>query len=87
LRENDWCVQLIIEDNGPNDTNPTVGVVDDPGGVAEVPAGVLPSPSTSGGGCSVAANTSEGRTGGGEWWLLAGFLTWLGWMRRGTRSH
>lgn len=81
LRENDWCVQLLIEDNGPNDANPTAGVIDDPSGVAEVSAGVLPSPSTGGGGCAL-ADPAAGPVKGGAWLLLGALLGWLGWSRR-----
>jgi hypothetical protein len=85
LRENDMCVQLTIEDDGPNDANPAAGTVDDPGGVAEVPAGVLPKPESSGG-CTVAGSTVDPAKGG-SWWMLAGFLTWMGWKRRSGRTH
>ena len=85
LRENDLCVQLTIEDNGPNDANPAAGTVDDPGGVAQVPAGVLPKPESSGG-CTVAGSTVDPAKGG-AWWLVAGFLTWMGWKRRNRHTH
>lgn len=84
LRENDWCVQLTIEDNGPNDANPAVGTVDDPGGVAEVASGVLPSPSTSGGGCTISSNP-DAPARDGTWWLVTGLLGWLGWRMRRVR--
>ena len=86
LRDGDECVQLTIEDNGPNDSDPAVGTVADPGGVAEVPATPLPEPETSGGGCSLSAASADASKGG-AWWLLAGFLTWLGWKRRTLKTH
>jgi hypothetical protein len=77
----DGCVQLTIEDGGPNDADGTVDAsVTDPGGVAEVPAAPLPSPKTSGG-CSL-SSTQAGAASGGAWWLLGGLLGWMGWKRR-----
>ena len=88
LRDGDECVQLTIEDGGPNDADGLVnGSVSDPGGVAEVPATPLPEPETSGGGgCSLSAASADASKGG-AWWLLAGFLTWLGWKRRTLKTR
>jgi len=86
LRDGDLCVQLTIEDNGPNDANPAAGVVDDPGGVAEVPSVALPSPEGSGGGCTVAGMPADPAKGG-AWWLLTGWLGWMGWKRFKTRTR
>jgi len=84
LRAGDWCVQLTIEDGGPNDADGMAnGSVSDPGGVAEVPAVGLPATQTSGGGCSIAGHRTTAADAG-HWWLLAGLLGWLGLKRRKT---
>jgi hypothetical protein len=86
LRDGDLCVQLTIEDGGPDDADGAVnGSVSDPGGVAELPATALPDPQTSGGGCSI-STAPDGPNKSGSWWLLAGFLGWLGWKRRSSRT-
>jgi len=87
LRGGDMCVQLTVEDGGPNDADGAAnGSVQDPGGVAEVPAAALPSPATSGGGCVVSGGpvSSQQRA---EWWLLAGLLGWLGRRRRKSSKN
>jgi len=86
LRAGDECVQLTIEDNGPNDMDDTANIIRDPGGVAEVAAPALGKPETSGGGCSLASSKASA-VNAGHWWLLAGFIGWLGWNRRKGMQH
>ncbi len=82
LQENTNCIQLTVEDNGPNDTNPAVGTVADPSGVAAVSAPPLPDPDTSGGGCTIGNPASVKAFN--EWWLIGGLLGWLGLTRRNS---
>ena len=92
LTAGDYCLLVGIVDNGPNDTNPTQGIVGNLGG--------LGSGGTAGGGSTfVDTRTSSSSTGWGcsinevpltlsqrgDWWFLAGFVAWLGvigWRRR-----
>jgi hypothetical protein len=85
------CIQLMITDNGPNDKNPAVGIITDPSGMGGGgPAGgIAPAVDNRGSntsGCSMGDDriVSSSRS---EWWLLAGFLAWLGWSRRKPRRH
>ena len=66
LNEGDTCLQLTLEDGGPNDADGEInGVVDDPGGIAvEAPILVVIVPDESnrktvGGGCSVAQGPGD----------------------------
>jgi hypothetical protein len=87
LQAGDSCIQLTIEDNGPNDSNPAVGTVADPSGVAEVSAPPLADPETSGGGCTLSSSPVEPLKRA-DWWLLGGLLGWLGiFRRRHSRRH
>jgi len=86
LQGGDQCIQLTIEDNGPNDTNPAVGTVADPSGVASVPTPPLPDPSTNGGsGCTI-GKTPVDPMKRADWWLLGGLLGWLGLRRRNSKQ-
>ena len=73
LTTGDRCLLLTITDNGPNDTDPTVGTIADPGGLAEI---TLVSGSD---GCSMTGNNSKA-TDHADWLLLAGFMAMLGWF-------
>jgi hypothetical protein len=81
LQFGDECIQLTVEDNGPNDSNNAIGTVSDPSGVAEVSEPELPDAGTSGGGCSVVGKSADPLKRG-DWWLLGGLLALLGWRRR-----
>jgi len=85
LEENTDCVQLTIEKNGPYDSIKGDDKVTDPSGVLKVPAPPRLDTKTTdggaGGGCSIAGNPVEPAQRG-EWWLLGGFLTYMGWRRR-----
>ena len=86
LTAGDYCIQLTIQDNGPNDLDPTVGTISDPSGMGS---------GGSAGGGTVFVDTRTSETSGctiakaptgllkhAEWWLLGGFLALLGWERR-----
>ncbi len=77
LKKGGWCVQLTIEDGGPNDADNTQNQsIDDPGGVA-VERGLATPPVTSPGGYAYTVNSSGG---GGQWhplWLALMAMVWL----------
>jgi hypothetical protein len=85
LNGGDECLQLSIEDNGPNDSNAAADTVADPGGVAQVPSPKLKSADTSDGGCTISTIPGSPQKRG-EWWLLAGFISWLGWRSRRRKT-
>jgi hypothetical protein len=79
-----YCIQLTIMDNGPNDTDPALGTVSDPGGMGGGGTGgggtvFVDTRTTNSGGCTLSSNTAPYR---GQWWLPAGFIAWLGWRCR-----
>ena len=82
-------MELTIEDNGPNDTDPDVGEIEDPQGVGAVASPILPDPSTSGGGCSISpAAIDPARRA--DWTLMGGMLALLGLFslrRRRKQKH
>lgn len=76
------CVRLGIKDGGANDADgATNSSVTDPGGIG-VPAGsVLDlSSSKTSGGCSLTGSRTSAIERG-DWWIVAGFLAWLGALR------
>ena len=80
-----FCLQLTIKDNGPNDKDAAVGTITDPsgmGGGGTAGGGVVftDNRSTNSGGCTMSNGSNPPNRG--EWWLLAGFIAWLGWTRR-----
>ncbi|MHB8624143.1 MAG: Ig-like domain-containing protein [Sulfuricaulis sp.] len=80
LTPGNQCVELTIVDNGPNDASATSGTVLDPGGVG-VPGTPIDTRTGSSSGCSL----SSGRVSladRGDWWLVVGFVAWLGMIRR-----
>ncbi len=78
LRKGASCVFLRIYDNGPNDTDPTVGVIADPSGVLLAGSPNVPPSSTSG--CSISA-TPVAIQDRADWLIVAIFLSVLGFMR------
>jgi hypothetical protein len=76
LREGDWCVQLTIEDGGPNDADRSVdNNIDDPGGVAQ----------------RLGESNSETDSGGGGGTLLMplalmGFGFWRRFFAKGSQN-
>lgn len=86
LSSQNYCLQILIEDGGPNDADGRKnGVVVDPAGVAIIPAiGVVGQNNISGGGgggCSLAINAVNPLERS-DWWLLMVILTVLGITRR-----
>jgi hypothetical protein len=81
------CLQVTIEDNGPNDKNPTVGEITDPSGLG-IPT-VVPPPDNRKSGTSGCTVTSApiSPLSGGAWWLLTGLVAWTGWNRRKSKQH
>lgn len=80
LVEGHDCIRLTIQEDGPYDLNTgSATVVEDPGGVG-VGVGVFVDTRTSGtSGCSI-SKTPVNIQQRADWWLLAGFITWLGLM-------
>ena len=87
LTEGHQCLQVTIEDNGPNDKSSAVGTISDPSGLG-IPTIVQgPDNRKSGSsGCTV-ASTPVNPLRGGAWWLLAGLAGWMGWNRRQSKLH
>ncbi len=81
LVENDECLQITIVNDGPYDTDTASNTtVNDPGGVAAAVQTQVDARTSSTSGCSL----SETPVKPGEradWWLVAGFLGALGWLR------
>ena len=81
----DDCVQISIEDNGPNDADTSAGSIADPGGVAQEPVPpefTTPETKIDGGvfGCSASA-TPVKLTERGELMLILAFIVWIGLVR------
>jgi MYXO-CTERM domain-containing protein len=87
LTEGHQCLQVTIEDNGPNDKNRDVGTISDPSGLG-IPTIVQGPDTRSSGtsGCSV-ASTPVSPLRGGAWWLLAGLAAVVGWKRHQSKLH
>jgi len=87
----DGCLQVNISDNGPNDKDPAVGVIVDPaglGGGGAAGGGIIlqDNRQSDTSGCAIGYDDiSPARRSG--WWLLAGFIAWLGWSRRRQTHH
>lgn len=80
------CVQLDIADNGPNDANPASGTFADPSGVAAAAVVTPPDNRTTGSsGCSL-STTPVNPLERGDWWLLLGFVAWMGFVVRRKRA-
>ncbi len=79
LTPGDFCLQLTMTDGGPNDADGYAnGVLMDPGGIAssseEIMVADVPN------GCSM-STTPVNPTERADWWLVAGFLGALAWLR------
>ncbi len=86
LTAGDYCVRLSITDGGPNDRDGLAnGTIVDPGGVG-VKAVAPPPPRTGSSldnakGCSMSTVPVD-PSQRADWWLVAGFLGALAWLRR-----
>lgn len=82
LSPGDRCVQLTITDGGPYDADGAAdGTVTDPSGVG-VPSAAAAASGHSG--CSI-STVAVGPMQRGDWWIVGGFLTWMGVLARRTR--
>jgi len=86
LTAGDYCIRLSITDGGPNDKDRTAnGTIVDPGGVGV--KAVAPPPPRVGSsldqakGCSMSTVPVD-PSQRADWWLVAGFLGALAWLRR-----
>ena len=87
LTEGHQCLQVTIEDNGPNDKDSAVGTISDPSGLGIPTIVTGPDNRKSGtSGCTV-ATTPVSPLRGGAWWLLAGLASWIGWRRRQSKLN
>ncbi len=81
LTPGDYCIQLTLEDGGPNDADGKTpnGIIVDPGGVAATKEKILDANVPSG--CSMSTVPVD-PTQRADWWLVAGFFAGLAWLRR-----
>ncbi len=84
------CLQITLEDNGPNDSNSAAGTVADPGGIAQGKAPkVFTAPKTrveGALGCS-ASTTPVSLSDKADWLLVTLFIAWLGLARQRKRTY
>lgn len=79
------CVQLTIVEGGANDADSVTTTISDPSGVGVkgTPADLRTSAT---GGCSLGSSRAS-LTDRGEWWLVLGFVAWLGMVIRRRQSR
>ena len=82
----DICLQLTIQDGGPNDDDGLPNsIITDPGATVlaggQGPNGPDVTKINDNSSCSISTTRVDPRKRA-DWWLLAGFLLWLGWVRR-----
>jgi hypothetical protein len=87
MTEGDQCLEITTQEGGPNDKDTDPNTITDPSGLG-LPKIIFVDKRTSSSdsGCSMTTKEID-PSHRGEWWLLAGFLGWLGWKRRKTRQH
>lgn len=88
LTPGDFCLELTIADNGPNDSDTASGTVADPGGLAVVTAApaYIDTRTSGSSGCSINPNpVAPGN--GGAWLIVGGFIAWLGVAKRIRRRR
>lgn len=84
-----YCIQLTILNGGANDSDSSALTISDPGGIATgTPVVVNDVRSGSTGGCSISSGQINNPADRGDWWLLLGFVAWLGavFTRRQRRA-
>ena len=92
LNAGDYCVQLTIQDNSSNDSDPSSGSIADPGVVVQGAPPIPPPPtqpsagqssfSANSGGCTVSTRSDMDLSQRADLGLLGMFLAWLGLTRR-----
>ena len=86
LTAGNYCVQLTITDGGLNDADGAAnGTVVDPGGVFASTVTPVDNRAASSSGCSLSANPVNPLERG-DWWLLLGFVAWMGLVIRRKRA-
>ncbi len=79
LTPGDYCIQLTIQDGGPNDADGDAnGTIVDPGGVATSGEHIMMADVPNG--CSM-STTAVNPAERADWWLVAGFLSVLALLR------
>jgi hypothetical protein len=91
LTAGDQCIQLGISDNGLNDLDSALGAIRDPsglggGGTAGGGGSFVDTRTSDTSGCSIATRPVSANQRG-DWWLVAGLLGLLGWMRKRIRTR
>jgi hypothetical protein len=82
-----YCVQLTILNGGANDSDSSATTVTDPGGIATGPiATSVDIRSGATGGCSLSSSRVS-LADRGDWWLMVGFVAWLGMVLRRRQSR
>ena len=86
LTQGDYCVELTIVQGGVDDTDSNPSTISDPGGIAVGTAPAAVDTRTSGtSGCSISPKPVNPFKRS-DWFLLLGFVTWLGFWRRKRHS-
>ena len=81
------CVQLtIVEGDANNDADSVSTTVSDPSGVGVLTAAV-DTRSGSTGGCSISTGNPDNMLKRGDWWLVLGFIAWLGTIIRRRQNR
>ncbi len=90
LTQGNTCVELTIYNGGADDTDSSATTISDPGGIATTSTPLATTatgnlnPSGSSG-CSISPKPVNPLKHG-DWWILLGFVAWLGFWRRKRHS-
>jgi hypothetical protein len=89
LQAGSFCVQMTVKEGGANDSDGTSNTVYvDPVAIGSnappvcAPPCNAPGLAAFGGGCSIGSASIVGAEKRADFWLLAGFLAWMGWRRK-----